>query len=112
MISERLREVDTVGVAETVASADDLVIVDCWADWCGPCHLLAPVLEELALDDPALTVVKVDIERHPDFARLYDVMSFPTLLFFRDGRLVQRLVGARPKRALAAEVARLRQPAG
>jgi thioredoxin len=109
MISERVREVDTVGVAELVAAATDLVIVDCWAEWCGPCHLLAPILDELAADDPRVTVVKVNIEKHPEFARLYDVMSFPTLLFFRDGRLVQRLVGARPKANLAAEVQRVRQ---
>jgi thioredoxin 1 len=111
MISERVREADTVGVAEIVATAPDLVIVDCWAEWCGPCHLLAPILDDWASDDPALTIVKVDVEEHPDFARLYDVMSFPTLLFFRGGRLVQRLVGARPKAALSAEVARIRDGA-
>jgi thioredoxin len=108
MISERVREVDPVGVAETVAAATDLVVVDCWAEWCGPCHLLAPILDDLAADDPGLAVVKVNVEDHPDFARLYDVMSFPTLLFFRHGQLVQRLIAARPKAALAAEVARIR----
>jgi thioredoxin 1 len=106
-----MREVDTVGVAEIVAAAPDLVIVDCWAEWCGPCHLLAPILDDLASDDPALTIVKVNVEEHPDFSRLYDVMSFPTLLFFRGGQLVQRLIGARPKAALAAEVARIRDTA-
>ncbi|HKA04645.1 MAG TPA: thioredoxin [Acidimicrobiales bacterium] len=111
MISERVRETDTVGVAETVAAASDIVIVDCWAEWCGPCHLLAPILDQLAADDPSLTVIKVDVEEHPDFARLYDVMSFPTLLFFRQGQLVQRLIGARPKAALAGEVSRIRESA-
>jgi thioredoxin 1 len=108
MISEQVREVDTVGVAEIVAAAPGVVIVDCWAEWCGPCHLLAPILDDMASDDPALTIVKVNVEEHPEFSRLYDVMSFPTLLFFRDRQLVQRLIGARPRAALAAEVARIR----
>jgi thioredoxin 1 len=99
---------DRTGVSEVVAAADDVVIVDCWADWCGPCKMLSPILDDLAASDPELTVVKVDVEAHPEFARRYDVMSFPTLLFFRDGTLVQRLIGARGKGALADEVARVR----
>jgi thioredoxin 1 len=99
---------DGAYVSEVVAAADNVVIVDCWADWCGPCKMLAPILDELAADDARLTVVKVDVEEHPEFARQFDVMSFPTLLFFHQGRLVQRLVGARGKAALAAEVTRLR----
>jgi thioredoxin len=95
-------------MAEAVAAADDVVIVDCWAEWCGPCKMLSPILDEMATDDPALTVVKVNVEEHPDFALQYDTMSLPTLLFFRDGRLVNRLIGARSKGSLTAEVARLR----
>jgi thioredoxin 1 len=95
-------------VTETIAAADDLVMVDCWADWCGPCRLLSPIVDELATEMDGLTVLKVDIDAEPGFARQYDVMGVPTLLFFHHGRLVQRLVGARPKRALAVEIDALR----
>jgi thioredoxin 1 len=91
-------------LTETIAAADDLVMVDCWADWCGPCRMLSPIVDELAAELDGLTVLKVDIDVEPDFSRRYEVMSVPTLLFFHDGQLVHRLVGARPKRALLAEI--------
>jgi thioredoxin 1 len=95
-------------LTESIASADDLVMVDCWADWCGPCRMLSPVVDELGTEVDGLTVLKVDIDAEPAFARRFDVMSVPTLLFFHDGQLVHRLVGARPKRALLAEIDALR----
>jgi len=91
-------------LTETLAAADGLVMVDCWADWCGPCRMLSPIVDELGADVDDLTVLKVDTDAEPGFARRFDVMSVPTLLFFRDGRLVHRLVGARSKRALLAEI--------
>ena len=102
------RRMSIATVTETIAAADDLVMVDCWADWCGPCRLLSPIVDELATEVDGLTVLKVDIDAEPDFARQHDVMSVPTLLFFHHGRLVQRLVGARPKPALAVEIEALR----
>ena len=95
-------------ITETIAAADDLVMVDCWAAWCGPCRLLSPIVDELAADVDDLTVLKVDIDAELEFARRYDVMSVPTMLFFRHGQLVHRLVGARPKQALWAEIETLR----
>jgi thioredoxin 1 len=95
-------------VTETIAAADDLVMVDCWADWCGPCRLLSPIVDEVGAEVDDLTVLKVDIDAEPGFARRHDVMAVPTLLFFHHGQLVHRLVGARPKRALLAEIDALR----
>jgi thioredoxin 1 len=95
-------------ITETIAAADDLVMVDCWAAWCGPCRMLSPIVDELATELDGLSVLKVDIDDEPAFARRYDVMSVPTLLFFHHGRLVHRLVGARPKPALQAEIESLR----
>jgi thioredoxin len=97
-------------LTDAIAAADGLVMVDCWADWCGPCRMLSPVVDELGADLDDLTVMKVDIDAEPAFARRFDVLSVPTLLFFRDGRLVHRLVGARPKRALVAEIEALGVP--
>jgi thioredoxin 1 len=95
-------------ITETIAAADDLVMVDCWAAWCGPCRMLSPIVDELATELDGLSVLKVDIDDEPAFARRYDVMSVPTLLFFHHGRLVHRLVGARPKPAIQAEIESLR----
>ena len=97
-------------VTEAIAATDGLLIVDCWATWCGPCTMISPILDELAAEVDGLTVLKIDVDAEPAFTRRWDVMSMPTLLFFQDGELVQRLVGARPKRVLLEEIAAL-QPA-
>jgi thioredoxin 1 len=93
---------------EAVAGAGMPVIVDFWAEWCPPCHALAPVLDEIATDHrDRLAVFTVDVDAHPDVASRFGVMSFPTLLVFEDGQAVKRLVGARGKQHLLAELSDL-----
>ena len=79
-------------------SQGGLMMVDFWADWCGPCRMLAPVMEDLAgqYDGKAL-VGKVNVDEQPDLAAQFGVMSIPTLLVFEQGKLVRQAVGARPK---------------
>ena len=78
------------------------VLVDFWAEWCPPCRLLNPLLEQLAHEHPGITIVKVDADENPISAARYQAMSLPTMKVFRDGEVVQTLVGARPKAALEA----------
>ena len=81
------------------------VLVDFWAQWCPPCHMIAPVLAEIAEERAGrLVVVTVDTDDNPGVARDYQVMSLPTLILFRGGRPVRSLVGARPKMRLLAEL--------
>ncbi|MCI2421924.1 thioredoxin [Saccharopolyspora sp. K220] len=81
------------------------VLVDFWAQWCPPCHMIAPVLAEIAVERAgSLTVRKINTDENPLVARNYQVMSLPTLMLFRDGQPVQALVGARPKAKLLAEL--------
>ena len=73
------------------------VLVDFWATWCGPCRMLAPILEELSGQHPELKIVKVDVDENRDLALQYGIESIPTLLVFEQGKLVRQAVGARPK---------------
>jgi thioredoxin 1 len=82
-----------------VMKAPELVLVDFWAVWCGPCQMVAPIIDELATEYAGkLKVCKLNTDENPEIAGRYQVMSIPTILFFKGGQAVERLVGARPKR--------------
>lgn len=86
-----------------VLRATEPVLVDFFATWCGPCKMLAPVLEEVAQEmQGKANVVKVDVDASPDIAANYGVMSVPTVILFKDGKVVRQLVGAQPKANLLA----------
>jgi len=91
---------------EAVAGADTPVLVDFWAEWCGPCKMIAPTLAEIATEQRGkLTIGKLNVDDNPDTARRFDVMSIPTLLVFKDGKQVKRLVGAKGKGQLLQDLA-------
>jgi thioredoxin 2 len=88
-----------------VARASVPVLLDCWATWCGPCHALAPTIDAIARTyGGRLVVGKLDVDANPRTAARFDVRSIPTMLLFRDGRLVDRLVGAQPRPAIEARL--------
>jgi thioredoxin 1 len=98
------KQVTDASFVNDVLQSDKLVLVDFWAEWCGPCRKVAPVLEEIANElSDKVTVVKLDIDANPETARAYRVMSVPTLTIFKGGKPVQSVAGARPK----AEIIRL-----
>ena len=92
--------------AVDVLQSDKPVIVDFWAEWCGPCRMVAPILEEIS-DKHAdkISVVKLDIDANPKISQEYRILSIPTMLVFQGGKPVKQIVGAKPKAALLAELA-------
>jgi thioredoxin 1 len=91
---------------EEVKSATEAIVVDFWAEWCGPCKLIAPVLDEIASEQAGrVTIAKLNVDENPGIARRFDVMSIPTLIVFKDGEPQKRLVGAKGKGQLLEELA-------
>ncbi|GAA3586476.1 thioredoxin [Amycolatopsis ultiminotia] len=90
--------------AAEVLGHDKPVLVDFWADWCPPCRMIEPVLEEIAAERDDLTVRACNADENPETARAYQVMALPTLMLFRDGSPVRAFVGARTKAKLLAEL--------
>lgn len=100
-------EITDATFSEEVLKSDKPVLIDFWAEWCGPCKIIAPVVEELAKEyDGKLKVGKIDVDSNQNVAGQYGIRSIPTLLVFKGGRVVDQIVGAVPKKILAEKVSK------
>ncbi|WP_330251513.1 thioredoxin [Nocardia sp. NBC_00565] len=104
-MSENTVTVTDASFADDVLLSEKPVLVDFWADWCGPCKMVAPVLEEIAgAHADKLTVAKLDVDANPGTARDYQILSLPTMMLFSGGKPVKQIVGAKGKAALLREL--------
>ncbi len=105
-MSDKIAHLNNDTFKATVAGATTPVLVDFWAPWCGPCKAIAPILEELAVElDGKVKIVKVNIDENNEIAVEYGIRAIPTMLVFKDGKEVDKIVGLTPKAALKAKLA-------
>jgi thioredoxin 1 len=101
----------TDGTFMEVVRKNPLVVVDCWAPWCGPCYMVAPVVEELARDHAGKILFgKLNVDENRRTAMQHQIMSIPTMLVFKNGKLVDRIIGAMPKQMLEPKITRYLKP--
>lgn len=100
----KLPDVTDTNFQSEVLDSGEPVLVDFWAPWCGPCRVVHPILEEMAGERDDVRIVSLNIDDNQQTAARYDVLSIPTLILFKDGAEAKRIIGARPKRSLEAEL--------
>jgi thioredoxin 1 len=100
----KLPDVSDTNFQSEVLDSGEPVLVDFWAPWCGPCRVVHPILEEMANERDDVRIVSLNIDDNQQTAARYDVLSIPTLILFKDGAEAKRIIGARPKRSLEAEL--------
>ena len=99
-----LTDVTDTNFQAEVLESDQPVLVDFWAPWCGPCRVVAPVLEEIAAERDDLKIVKLNVDENQQTAANFEVLSIPTLILFKNGQVAKKVIGAYPKRKLEAEL--------
>ena len=94
--------------AQEVLNISGVVLLDCWAPWCGPCRMIGPIMEQLAAEaEGRYRVAKLNVDDNPQTASQFQIQSIPTMLLFKNGKLIDRLIGAHPKQTIVAKLAQI-----
>jgi thioredoxin 1 len=99
------KQVTDASFTDDVLMSEKPVIVDFWAEWCGPCKMVAPILDEIAAENDGVVIAKLNVDENPQTAASYGITSIPTMNVYQGGQIVKTIIGAKPKAALLADLA-------